>query len=325
MPMDWRPATSEPDQLGESPFWHPVESRLYWVDIAGRALCRVHPASGRAERWAMPSEPGCIAPARTAGQPSGLVIALRDTLYRAKDWGGPLVPVARLPIDPATERANDGKCDALGRFWVGTMHEPAAGPRQPVAALYCVDGRGDGAPLVRRMLDGVATANGLAWSPDGGTLYWVDTPSHTIRAWACDASGEPVGAPRVLHAFAPKPDGWKPGQPGYGGRPDGAAVDAEGHYWCAMYEGGRVLRLSPGGEIVADIPVPAQCPTMPCLGGDGPEGATLFVTSARQGRPADELAREPHSGHLLVAGERLPVAGRPVNWYEEGPLPAGLA
>ncbi|MCU4295739.1 SMP-30/gluconolactonase/LRE family protein, partial [Brevibacterium permense] len=120
------------------------------------------------------------------------------------------------PYDPATQRANDGKCDALGRFWVGTLHEPPAGrPREPVGSLYCIDGRGSAtAPVVRRMLDGVMTANGLAWSPDGRRLYWADTPDHTVSAWDCDAQGEPVGEPRVFHSFPPKPAGWQPGDPG---------------------------------------------------------------------------------------------------------------
>ncbi|WP_181955708.1 SMP-30/gluconolactonase/LRE family protein, partial [Raoultella terrigena] len=129
-----------------------------------------------------------------------------------------------------------------------------------VGSLYCIDGRGSAtAPVVRRMLDGVMTANGLAWSPDGRRLYWADTPDHTVSAWDCDAQGEPVGEPRVFHSFPPKPAGWQPGDPGYGGRPDGAVVDAEGHYWTAMYEGGQLLRLAPSGEIVAEVPVPVMC------------------------------------------------------------------
>ena len=322
--MDWRTGSREPDALGESPFWHPLETRLYWADIAGCALARWEPDTGRIDRWDMPSEPGCIAPARTAGVASGLVIALRDGIYRAREWGGTLVPVATLPYDPATQRANDGKCDALGRFWVGTLHEPPAGrPREPVGSLYCIDGRGSAtAPVVRRMLDGVMTANGLAWSPDGRRLYWADTPDHTVSAWDCDAQGEPVGEPRVFHSFPPKPAGWQPGDPGYGGRPDGAVVDAEGHYWTAMYEGGQLLRLAPSGEIVAEVPVPVMCPTMPCLGGAG--GRELFVTSARKGRPESEITRLPWTGFLLRAGRPAPVPGLPVAWYEEARLPAGM-
>ena len=298
MDTAWATFATEPAQLGESPFWHPLAQRLYWVDIAGRALWRSDAGGGGAQRWPMPAEPGCIAPARRGGVDAGLVIALRDRICHAPAWGGPLVEIARLPINPATERANDGKCDALGRFWAGTMHEPASGPRQPVAALYCIDLRA--APTVRRVLGGVRTANGLAWSPGGRTLYWSDTPAHAIRAWDCDAQGEPVGAPRVLRAFEPRREGAP-----YGGRPDGACVDAEGAYWCALYEGARVLRLSPRGEVLADLPMPVECPTMPCLG--GPDGRTLFVTSARRGESGGQVLRT-----------RVDVPGLPVAWCELG-------
>ncbi|WP_311223185.1 MULTISPECIES: SMP-30/gluconolactonase/LRE family protein [unclassified Acidovorax] len=311
--MSWTAVTTEPSQLGESPFWHPQEHRLYWVDIAGRRVSRLEPSSGQLEHWPMPTEPGCIAPVRGGG----LVVALRAGIFLAREWRGALEPLAELPFDATTERANDGKCDALGRFWVGSVHEPKGGPRQPVAALYCVDARGAGPASVRRMLGGAATANGLAWSPDGSTLYWCDTPSHEIRTWPCDAALEPQGAHSVFHAFAPKPADWQPGQPGqavYGGRPDGGTVDVEGAYWSALYEGGRVVRLSPSGEVLADIPTPVRCPTMPCLGGD--DGRTLFITSARQGRPAQELAELPQSG--CVFSMRVAVPGLPVAYFEHG-------
>ena len=308
--MTWTAATTEPSQLGESPFWHPDERHLYWVDISGRRVSRLDPASGAVEHWPMPTEPGCIAPVPGGG----LVMALRAEVVLARQWQGALEPIARLPFDPATQRANDGKCDALGRFWVGSIHEPQAGPRQPVAALYCIDARGAGPATVRRVLDGAATANGLAWSPDGSTMYWCDTPSHAIHAWACDGDLMPQGAPRVLRSFEPKPAGWQPGQTGYGGRPDGAGVDAEGAYWSALYEGGRVVRLSPRGELLADLALPLRCPTMPCLGGD--DGRTLFVTSASHGRPADELAALPQSG--CIVSTRVEVPGLPVAFFDAG-------
>ena len=310
----WSVVPDSLSALGESPFWHPVEQRLYWVDIAGRALLRWAPGDARVERWEMPSEPGCIAPARRAGAASGLVVALRDRICHASEWGGALREVARLPIDASTQRANDGKCDALGRFWVGTVHEPASGARQPVAGLYCVDLRDAANVSVRLMLDGVATANGLAWSPDGSRMYWSDTPQHAIRVWDCDGQREPVGEARVFHAFAHKPAGWQPGMAGYGGRPDGAVVDSAGNYWCAMYEGARVLQLSPQGSVIAEFAMPVQCPTMPCLG--GAEGDTLFVTSASHGRAADELAKLPASGRVLH--RLVGVAGLPVRWCTLG-------
>jgi hypothetical protein len=92
---------------------------------------------------------------------------------------------------------------------------------------------------------------------------------------------------RVFHQWPGKPAGWQFGMAGYGGRPDGAAVDVQGNYWVAMFEGARLLKLSPAGELLADIPVPAQCPTMPCFGGDDLQ--TLYITTARYNRPAAEL------------------------------------
>ena len=309
---EWTALPGPAVSLGESPFWQAQENRLYWVDIAGRALLRWQLGSDVVDRWALPSEPGCFAPVRSGGESAGWVIALRNRVCHAARWGGELNELATLPFDPQTQRANDGKCDALGRFWIGTIHEPASGPRQPVGALYCVDLRAlSSGVVVRKMLDGVSTANGLAWSPDGKKMYWSDTPAHVICEWDCNAEHEPVGAARVFQQFAHKPAQWQPGMPGYMGRPDGATVDAQGNYWCAMYEGARVLCFSAQGELLADLPTPVQCPTMPCLG--GAEGQTrLFVTSASQGRPAAELEHMPLSGGVLSMA--LHAEALPVNW-----------
>ena len=305
--MTWEVAVAEPDATGESPFWHPGEQRLYWVDIPRRRVRRWHPASGAQDAWPLPQDPGCIAPA--AG--GGLVLALRDGIYRARSWGGALAPIVRFQHG-ATTRFNDGKADPLGRFWAGTYYEPKDARK---ADLYCVDCRPDngeeGKPLVQLKANNATAANGLAWSPQQRTLYWSDTARHVIQAWDWEPQGNAMRNHRVFRQFADKPAGWQPGQPGYGGRPDGAAVDCEGHYWVAMFEGGRLLRLSPDGAIVAAFEVPARCPTMPCFG--GPDGRTLFLTTARQGRPAEELAAFPHSGCVLAM--RVDVAGLPVNFF----------
>ncbi|MBO9646291.1 MAG: SMP-30/gluconolactonase/LRE family protein [Pseudacidovorax sp.] len=305
--MKWEVAVPEPDGVGESPFWHPREQRLYWVDIPARRVRRWDPATGQREEWALPQEPGCIAPA--AG--GGLVLGLRDGIYRARDWGGLLLPIVRFQHG-ATTRFNDGKADPVGRFWAGTYYEPKDARK---ADLYSVDCRPDngerGKPIVQLKAHNATSANGLAWSPDQHTLYWSDTAQHAIYAWDWEARGNAMRRHRVFRQFPAKPAGWQPGQAGYGGRPDGAAVDAEGCYWVAMFEGGRLLRLSPAGDVVAEFPVPARCPTMPCFG--GADGRTLYLTTARQHRPADELAAFPHSGCVLAA--RVDVAGLPANFF----------
>mgnify|MGYP003450508512 FL=1 len=304
----WTAITTEPDGLGESPFWHPQEERLYWVDIPGRRIARVAvqglQAQGPVDYWPLTQEPGCIAPV----QGGGLIMALRDGIYLARQWGGPLQLLAAAPYDTSQQRFNDGKCDAQGRFWAGSLYEPKD---QALGALYMLDGQGLHA-MLGGAKDGVVTANGLAWSPDGRTAYWADTAAHQVRAFDFEPATGQLSATRVFHQMASKPVGWSWGSDiPYGGRPDGAAVDSEGCYWSAQYEGQRLLRLSPTGEVLAEVPTPVPCPTMPCFG--GPDLKTLFITTSRQGRSPQELAQYPEAGCVLAT--RVEVPGLPVSAY----------
>lgn len=308
--MTWQTVIAQTSELGESPFWHPDEQTLYWVDIPGRQIHRASVITGSVQSWAMPSEPGCIAPARSQGKSSGLVIALRDGIYRARQWGGALQLLMLAEHDTASTRFNDGKADPLGRFWAGTMYEPRDADK---AQLFSVDCRHGQSPVVELKASHAVIANGLAWSPDGATLYWADTPAHTIRAWDWDAQSNVMSRERVFRQWPGKPAGWQPGMAGYGGRPDGAAVDVEGNYYVAMFEGGRLLKLSPAGQLLEDISVPARCPTMPCFGGD--DLKTLYLTTARYNRPAQELQAWPDSG--CVFSMRVGVPGLPVNFFQD--------
>lgn len=321
--MNWIPLEDSLCQLGESPFWHPRERALYWLDIPGRVLLRapMHADDGgdapprvrAVERWALPSEPGCMAPARSGG----LVIALRDGIYRARTWGGALELLEPAVHDTRTMRFNDGKCDTLGRFWAGTLNEAKDGP---TAALHCLDLRPDrprDAPRFAAMAEGVTTANGLAFSPDRRTVYWADTAAHHVRAWDWDAEANTLARERTFARFDVKPEGWTSATAAsaasYDGRPDGAAVDSRGDYWSAMFEGGQLLRFSPAGERVESLALPAQCPTMPCFGGD--DLRTLYVTTGAKGRPADERARLPDSGRVLAT--RVATPGLPVHFFQD--------
>ena len=302
--MTWQAITAQTFQLGESPFWHPHEQQLYWVDIPGKRIYRCNVFMGSVESWAMPSEPGSIAPA----QSGGLVIALRDGIYRAASWGGALVKLAAAQHDTATTRFNDGKADPTGRFWAGTMFEPRT---TASAQLFTLNGS-----VIEAKISDATIANGLAWSPDASTIYWADTPTHTVRAWDWDATANTLSRERVFKQWPAKPVDWQFGGAGYqnyGGRPDGAAVDVEGNYYVAMYEGARIYKLSPEGVEMASIAVPAQCPTMPCFGGD--DLKTLYVTTARQHRSDVELQVYPQSG--CVFSMRVDVAGLPVNFYRD--------
>ena len=299
-PLAWAALPVPPSLLGESPFWHPDEAALYWCDIPGKQLNRWVPATAHSAAthtaWPVASEPGCIAPL-----PGGdLMLACRDGLWRFSPASGERTPIAAPPYDSAHERFNDGKADAQGRFWVGTIYEPRT---SAAGALY----RWAGAQLARVVQD-ITVSNGLAFSPDGRTLYRSDTASHRVFAADFDAHDGSLSHERVLAEFPLKVAGQDLAS--YGGRPDGAAVDSEGAYWCAMFEGQRLLRFSPKGQLLAELPLPTRCPTMPCFG--GPDLRTLFVTTARLNRPAAELAAQPLAGCVLTL--RVDVPGLRVNF-----------
>ena len=290
-----RVAVAQASLLGESPLWHPREQALYWCDIPGHRLNRFDPRSGALSRWQFETDLGSIAPTLDGG----MLLAMRDGLWRLDFASGERRRLAEPPYDPKLERFNDGKCDPQGRFWVGTIYEPRDAQK---ASLHCWSG----GKLVQRAGQ-VTVANGLAWSPDGRTMYWTDTKAHTIYAFDFEPASGELSGQRVFARFPLKQDG----QPldDYGGRPDGAAVDAEGCYWVAMFEGQRLLRLSPAGEVLREVVLPVRCATMPCFG--GPDLKTIYITTSREKRPAAELAAQPWAGCVLALDVDVP--GLPVN------------
>jgi sugar lactone lactonase YvrE len=275
--------------LGECPTWSVAEQALYFTDINAPSLNRFDPSTGAVVAMPMPSSLGSFG-IRESG---GFVVALREGVWLADAHGKLERKLADAPYDPAHHRFNDGRVDRQGRFWVGSMNENRDANS---AALYRLerDGR------LTRVLDDMMISNGLAWSPDGRTMYHADTPTHTVRAFDFDASTGAPSRPRTFVRWTGETD-----------RPDGGTVDSAGHYWTAFYRGGKVVEVDGAGRIVRDFPFPAMCPTMCAFG--GPDLKTLYVTSARVGRPADEIERFPLSGGVFAM--RVDVPGLPEPRY----------
>ena len=295
-------------QLGESPFWHPVEKALYWIDIPGQALRKLDFSTGEQYQWPLPSEPGCVAPTRSGG----LVIALRDGVYLFDQTHGLGKKLVDAPYHQALCRFNDGRCDSQGRLWVGDLFGPKTAES---ACLYVVEQTGNECQIrsqiryqIRTVANENITANGLAFSPDNATAYWAHTAAHRVDRFALDASTATLADRKPWLNFPKQGEGVA-----YQGRPDGAAVDVEGNYWVAMYEGYAVLKFSPGGELLQRLELPVPCLTMPCFGGEGLQ--TLFITTANRAEAGHAL--HPDAGKIFTC--RVDVPGLPVQFFNDLP------
>jgi sugar lactone lactonase YvrE len=284
----------EPMLVGECPLWNAEENSLYWIDIPRRTIHAKDVNSLKHRFWSLPSEPGCIA----LHENGGLLVAMRTGIALLDTGSGRLSVLADAPYDVETMRFNDGRCDFQGRFWMGTMYEPRD---QQKGSLYCFE-RGT---LTERGSP-VTVSNGLGFSEDGQTMYQADTTAHAIYRFNFDPVQGLHSNRQPFHVFSSDRSA-----SGYGGRPDGAAVDSEGAYWVAMFEGARLLRFAPDGILLKEIALPVRCPTMVAFGGS--DLCTLFVTSASQNRSSQELSAFPSSGRVLKL--RAPVAGLPVPKY----------
>lgn len=245
--------------LGESPVWMRESGELLFVDVPAGRWFRHDPVRGTCVAHDLDEAIGCIAPATDGG----FVAGLRSGIWHLGPSGRKDAKLADNPEDTTASRFNDGRIDPVGRLLVGTIDEPKAGGR---ACLYRFDRRGL-ACIARDLM----TSNGLALSPDGRTLYHADTPRFVVYRYDYDVATGEAANRRVFVRLEPTATDR--------GRPDGAAVDVEGCYWSALYEGGRVCRYDPDGALIAEYPIPARSPTMPAFG--GPDLATLYVTTAQ--------------------------------------------
>ena len=268
--------------LGECPRWDEQQQLLYWVDINAFQLHRLDPQTGHDEFLQFDEEIACFS--LRPGN-SGFVVGMRSGFHLLDGWNTNLQPVVDPESSLDSNRFNDGRCDAKGRFLAGSVYPPKDCDGANLWSL--------GLDLTAtKLVDGLLTSNGAAFSPDNKTFYYSDTPKHAIYAADYDLATGEISSTRIFHQFE------------FGnGRPDGAAVDAEGCYWTALYEGQRITRLSPAGDILDEIELPARCPTMLAFGDS--DLKTLYITTVG-GRPEAELAEFPASGSVLKVRVDVP-------------------
>ena len=262
-------------EVGEGPVWDVARGVLWWVDIVPGLIHRYDPRTARDVVFAAGSAVGAVMP-RHDGR---LVAALEDRLAVLDPATGALQTLLAITATDPPLRSNDAKCDPAGRLWLDRMAPDAAPGR---GSLWSVS------PTLesRQWLDGLTIPNGLAWSPDGRTMYYTDSVWCEVRAYAFEPATGEMGAARTLVSF-----------PDDGTVPDGLTVDAEGCVWVARWGAGCVVRVSPGGEILGRVDLPVSQVTCCTFGGDGLED--LYITTAHEEFGPADFAREPTAGGLF--------------------------
>ena len=279
--MDIEVALESRATIGEAPTWDPEEQALYWIDIKAPALHRLDVPHGARRTWPVSSDIGAFAlmPDRC-----GALVALREGIFRLDFTSGDLTHLAPPPYDPKLFRFNEGTCDATGRFWVGVMFDPVedgVGPQRASLHSFTLESG------VRHEPDAAELHNGMAWSPDGKTFYLSHSRQHEVFAFSFDEERPALTSRR---SFIKTPPAL--------GVPDGAAVDAEGAYWCALHGGGRLRRYTASGALDAELLLPVSQPTMCAFGGQALD--TLYITSARDKLTSEQLRKEPLAGAILL-------------------------
>jgi sugar lactone lactonase YvrE len=256
--------------VGESPLWCSEESAWYWVDITARTIWRLDAASGKLSSWQTTEMVASIA----LKESGGLIAGMESGIFSLELGNCPMATEVKLGcpaegLGPGM-RFNDGRCDRQGRFWSGTMFSDIPANR-PLGQLHRYTAQhGVSAPVV----SGLLVQNGLAWSPDGRTMYLSDSHAARQLIWAFEYDTD-EGMPARQRLFVD--------MNAFDGRPDGAAVDSDGCYWICGNDGGCILRFTPEGKLDRRIAVPMTKPAMCSFGGDRLD--TLLVTSIAVGAP----------------------------------------
>ncbi len=265
-------------QVGEGPIWDAETKLLYWVDILSNMLYAYNPATGENRGYNVGQHVGTVVP-RASG---GLMLALYNGFAAFDPDSGKLTLIADPEADLPDNRFNDGKCDPAGRFWAGSM---AYANQSTQGSLY----RLDTDLTVHKMLGDIAISNGIVWSLDNKTMYYIDSNAYNVRAFDYDLASGNLANERVVVRVAKNM-----------GLPDGMAIDSEGMLWVGHFGGSCVRRWNPNsGAVLDQIDLPAANITACAFGGD--DLSTLYITSAAVGLDAAALAHTPQAGSLFRA------------------------
>ncbi|XP_051797957.1 regucalcin-like [Acanthochromis polyacanthus] len=280
--------------VGEGPVWEESDKTLLFVDIPGRKIHRWNSVTNQIQSVETADSVGFAIPRKSGGYIAGVGCSIV-----AVDWSTKVMTsLARVDEDKRNTRLNDGKVDPIGRLWAGTMLAEGQPEERKQGSLFSVTAD----HTVTKHLSQVDISNGLDWSLDQKTFFYIDSLALTVDAFDYDATTGKIGNRRVVYRLEEEE-----------GLPDGMTLDAGGRLWVACYDGGRVLNIDPAtGVRLQTIPLPATKTTSVCFG--GPDYTDLYVTSASMGLDQSELKKQPQAGHTFrVTG--LGVKGRPPHFF----------
>lgn len=262
--------------LGESPFYDQENGSLYWVDIEGGRLFKFDFQEGKVNTWDFNGR----LPMVLKGQKGQLILAKDNSLMRFDEKSGKVQDLLSVDDDNPEIRFNDGKCDAHGRLWAGTMSTKIT---HGVGSLYKIDSN----LKPKKMIEGVTISNGMAWNQDQKTFYYIDSPSQQILVYDFDLEKGEISIGSVAVKISKDL-----------GTPDGMCIDKEGMLWVAHYGGGGIFRWNPNnGKLLQKVIVPAPHVTSCCFGGE--KLSTLYITTAKENLSADQLKAFPLSGDVF--------------------------
>ena len=270
-----QPFLNMTNQLGEGAIWNHITQEFWHIDIEGQSFFITDISTKKTVTYPLDEKIGTIVPSST-----GPILALASGIYAYDLASGNQSKIVNPEDSIDNIRFNDGKCDAKGRLWVGSM---GLDQKQYRASLYKINNDGS----AQQMLDSITISNGIVWTSDQKTMYYIDTPDENVKAFDFNLETGSISNERVVIEI------------GGIGFPDGMAIDAEGMLWIALWNGNIVSRWNPNtGKMIGQVNVPAHNITSCAFGGSNLD--SLFITSARVDMTKDELETYPLSGSVFV-------------------------